>query len=87
MNHEITHPDEYEIGYAYPTSAIAEKLGQGHAGCHYVATAGGMTPHPAFADALRHARTLGAVPGRWSKDHPLNVKFLSPADKAWLEGA
>jgi len=85
MNSEIINADEYEIGYAYPTSDLAEQLGQGDAGCHYVATAASITPHPTFADALRHARALGAAPGRWSRDHPLNVHFLSDADKALVE--
>ena len=71
----------HTIGYAYPSSTLAHRLGRARQGCHYVTIglrqrASRTTPFCTYSEALRHAQTLGTSPDRWSMDHPLNAHFL-----------
>lgn len=79
MNH-IAQPAnklEHVIGYAYPTSPDATRLGFGSTGCWTVAVAGKTVPAKTYPDALAVTAKLGTVPGRWSKDHPLNASLVA----------
>jgi len=69
---------QHFIGYAYPSSVIADAVGHPN-GCHYYTrgTKGSITVFATYEATLQHALTQGTEPSRWSKDHPLNAKFLS----------
>ena len=67
---------EHTIGYAYPTSHAAVRLGFSSNGCHFVETADSAVAAGSYADAKMIALNLGTTPSRWSKDHPDNARFL-----------
>jgi hypothetical protein len=62
------------IGYAYPSSPAAEKLGRSRVGCWFIRL--GKRYQGAFAtaeEAIAAAAKMGTQPERWSRDHPLNA--------------
>lgn len=67
--------DTYTVGYCYPRSPLARRLGRARAGCYYLATASKTQPFDSFEQALAQATTTGLQPQRWSLDHPLNAKY------------
>lgn len=73
--------DEHVIGYAYPTSESAGKLGCGKSGCFYLQAKGRITAHKTINQALRAALELGTKPGLWSMDHPNHQMQSTTASK------
>ena len=69
---------EHNIGYAYATSDLADKLKQ-PGGCHYIEIGDVTVARDSYEHALETAAKAGTMPGRWSKDHPLNAQFLRVA--------
>jgi hypothetical protein len=67
------------IGYAYASSPMACVLKMGAAGCYYLQSAGALSAHGTYSQALAAASALGTEPGRWSMDHPQNAQFLQVA--------
>ena len=78
MNHIAQHAAKLEhvIGYAYPTSIDASRCGFGATGCWTVEVAGKTIPAKTYPEALAVTAKFGSVPGRWSKDHPLNASLV-----------
>lgn len=68
----------HEIGYAYPTSDYATKMGKHGV---YVEHKGKLTPMVSYDAALAHVAALGTEPSRWSIDHPKNASFLADAQR------
>lgn len=68
---------QHVIGYAFPTSSLAKKLGFSRTGCYTVEVAGTVSPVKTFSEAKTCVEKLGTEPGRWSWDHPLNSHFTS----------
>jgi hypothetical protein len=78
---------EYHIGYAYPTSPIAQRIAASTSrhggsrdiyrqGCYYYSGPDDdLVAFGSVADAEEHARSTGLQPDRWSIDHPANAKF------------
>ena len=69
---------EHNIGYAYATSKTADKLKEPN-GCHYIEIGDVMIACDSYEHALEMAAKAGTMPGRWSKDHPENARFLRVA--------
>ena len=67
---------EHSIGYAYPSSTLAKKMGRAKTGCHYVDAGGATTAVDSYSAAAEHAKSLGTKPNRWSMDHQANEAFL-----------
>ena len=63
---------QHVIGYAYPGSTMAAKLGHSKTGCFTVEVARKTTPAKTYSEAKANVVRLGTVPGRWSWDHPSN---------------
>jgi hypothetical protein len=53
---------KHSIGYAYPTSDYAEKLGTHGV---YVELGTKLLPMASYADAITYVQTLGTEPDRW----------------------
>jgi hypothetical protein len=69
---------KHSIGYAYPTSDYAKKLGTHGV---YVELGSKLLPMASYADAIAYAQTLGTEPDRWSMDHPANASYLAYAQR------
>lgn len=67
---------QHVIGYAFPTSSLAKRLGFSRTGCFTVEVAGTVSPVKTFSEAKACVEKLGTTPGRWSWDHPLNRHFI-----------
>lgn len=70
----------YHVGYAYPTSPAAKAMRRESTGGYYVQVHG-LIPCDTFEQAMALAAELQATPDRWSMDHPLNLKFLTPEQR------
>lgn len=71
---------EHLIGYAYPSSPLAKRMGRSRTGCYFVQTTAQQSPQPSYDAAVGHVAQLGTVPQRWSIDHPLNAWALAQGD-------
>lgn len=79
---------EHVIGYAYPGSDTATKLGQATTGCMVVWLVGETHAHANYNACIDHVSALGTRPGRWSMDHPWNQHLYthpneSPKAREW----
>lgn len=73
---------EHHISYAYPTSSNAKAVDREHTGAFCVRIDGALTGYSTYAEALASIEALSSTPGRWSMDHPLNERFLTPEQAA-----
>lgn len=64
--------NEHTIGYAYPSSPRAARLGRASTGTYSYQRGehGRVVPFDTYAEALANAVREGTQPARWSMDHP-----------------
>ena len=68
----------HSIGYAYPTSDYAKKLGTHGVDVELGAK---LLPMASYADAIANVQTHRTEPDRWSMDHPANASYLAYAQR------
>jgi AraC-like DNA-binding protein len=66
----------HDLSYAYPSSDLAKKVGFSAKGAFVYKSATQLVPFTTYLDAAAFATRQQTAPTRWSKDHPLNAKFL-----------
>jgi hypothetical protein len=69
---------KHSIGYAYPTSINADRLGTHGV---YVKLGAKLLPMASYADAVAYVQTLGTEPDLWSMDHPAKAAYRAHAQR------